>query len=319
MRKVILYIAVSLDGYIADSNGSVDWLSGQDEAAEMEDTFTPFFSCVDTIIMGRNTYHQVVTELSPDQWPYESVVTYVLTHHPDMDDTENIRFRNMDAIRLVEELKKQPGRDIWICGGAETACPLIANNQIDIYHIAVIPVLLGNGIRLFSFNGQKVELELIETKQYNGIMELVYQRRNHVLLRRLQNDDIERVMQIWLETNIQAHHYVDESYWKSQYDNVKQMISESEVYVCEKSGLIAGFIGLSDNYIAGLFVASDFQSQGIGKRLLDYVKEVKPELSLQVYQKNRNAIRFYLREGFVVESEAVDENTGECEYLMSMK
>lgn len=62
-----------------------------------------------------------------------------------------------------------------------------------------------------------------------------------------------------------------------------------------------------------------FREIFIGKRLLDYVKGVKPELSLQVYQKNRNAIRFYLREGFVVESEAVDENTGECEYLMSMK
>lgn len=319
MRKVILYIAVSLDGYIADSKGSVDWLSGHDETVELEDTFTSFFSSVDTVIMGRKIYHQITTELFPERWPYEKAVTYVLTHHPDTDDTENIRFRNMDAPRLVEELKRQPGKDIWICGGTETAGLLIANNLIDRYHLAVIPVLLGNGIRLFGFNGQKVELELIETKQYNGIMELVYRRRNHIILRRLQKDDIERVMQIWLETNIQAHHYIDESYWKAQYDNVKQMIPESEVYICEKSGQTAGFIGLSDNYIAGLFVASDFQSQGIGKRLLDYVKGVKPELSLQVYQKNRNAIRFYLREGFVVESEAVDENTGECEYLMSMK
>lgn len=319
MRKVVLYIAISLDGYIADSKGAVDWISGQDESADMEDTFTPFFSGVDTLIMGRKTYHQVVTELSPDQWPYEGVVTYVLTHYPDTDDTENIRFRNMDATRLVEELKQQPGQDIWICGGAELARQLISNNQIDLYHLAVIPVLLGNGIRLFNPNGQKLELELIGTKEYNGIMELEYRRRNDVILRRLQKDDIERVMQIWLKTNIQAHHYIDESYWKARYDNVKQMISESEVYVCEKSEQIIGFIGLSDNYIAGLFVASDFQSQGIGKRLLGYVKAFKPELSLQVYRKNRNAIRFYLKEGFVVESEAVDENTGEHEYMMSMK
>lgn len=177
MRKVILYIAVSLDGYIADNQGSVDWISGQDEAAEMEDTFTPFFSNIDTVIMGRKTYHQVVTELSPGQWPYEGAVTYVLTHHPDTEDADDIRFRNMDASSLVEELKKQPGKDIWICGGAETARQLISNNQIDLYHLAVIPVLLGSGIRLFSFNGQKVDLKLIGTKEYNGIIEMMYRRR----------------------------------------------------------------------------------------------------------------------------------------------
>ena len=126
-------------------------------------------------------------------------------------------------------------------------------------------------------------------------------------------------MQIWLKTNIQTHHYIDESYWKVQYGSVRQMIPESEVYVCEKSGLITGFIGLSGNYIAGLFVASVFQSQGIGKKLLDYVKKLKPDLVLQVYQKNRNAVRFYQRERFVIESETTDENTGEQEYIMSWR
>ena len=81
MRKVILYIAVSLDGYIADSEGSIEWISGQDKNVEMEDTFTPFFSGVDTVIMGKRTYDQIVTELSPDQWPYGEAMTYVLTHH----------------------------------------------------------------------------------------------------------------------------------------------------------------------------------------------------------------------------------------------
>lgn len=177
MRKVVLYIAVSLDGYIADSKGSVDWISGQDESTEMEDTFTPFFSGVDTVIMGRKTYYQVVRELSPGQWPYEGAVTYVLTHHPDTDDTEYIRFRNMDACRLVEDLKQQSGKDIWICGGAEIARQLIANNQIDRYHLAVIPVLLGSGIRLFDSTNQKINLEMVKTKKYNGIIEMVYMRR----------------------------------------------------------------------------------------------------------------------------------------------
>lgn len=177
MRKVILYIAVSLDGYIADDKGAIDWISGQDENVEMEDTFTPFFSGVDTVIMGRKTYNQIVTELSPDQWPYEGATTYVLTHHKETDDTENICFKNIDVYRLVEELKQKSGKDIWICGGADVAQQLISNNQIDIYHLAVIPVLLGNGIRLFGSTDRKINLEMIGTKEYNGIIEVVYSHK----------------------------------------------------------------------------------------------------------------------------------------------
>lgn len=138
---------------------------------ELEDTFTPFFSNVDTVIMGRNTYDQIVTELSPDQWPYEGATTYVLTHNSASDDTENIRFKNMDVCRLVEELKqKSGGKDIWICGGANVARQFIAENQIDIYYLALIPVILGSGIRLFGSSGRKIDLELTGTKEYNGTL-----------------------------------------------------------------------------------------------------------------------------------------------------
>ena len=161
MSKVILYIAVSIDGYIADDRGAVDWISEQDENAKMEDTFTPFFSGVDTVIMGRKTYNQIVTR------------------HGETDNAENIRFKNMDVCRLIEALKQESeGKDIWICGGAEVARQLISSNMIDTYHLAVIPVLLGNGIRLFGTTDRKIKLEMVGTKEYNGIIEMVYSRRN---------------------------------------------------------------------------------------------------------------------------------------------
>ncbi len=76
MRKVVLFIAMSLDGYIADRNGGVYWLSGEDENAENDDTYLSFVKDVDTVIMGWNTYHQVVEELSPSEWIYSDKLYY---------------------------------------------------------------------------------------------------------------------------------------------------------------------------------------------------------------------------------------------------
>lgn len=139
-----------------------------------------------------------------------------------------------------------------------------------------------------------------------------------ILVRQMCDKDVDRVMKIWLETNIRAHHFIPESYWRTQYENVKAMISDAEVYVCEKSEHIIGFIGLYQTYIVGLFVASDFQSQGIGTLLLHHVKALKPVLQLNVYQKNSKAVEFYRKQGFVIETESVDDNTGELEFRMRM-
>lgn len=177
MKQVILYIAMSLDGYIADEQGMVDWIQGQDAGAGADDTFTPFFVRTDTVVIGRRTFNQIVNVLSPGKWPYDGATTYVLTHRHDADDTHNIRFRDTDACRLVDELRQEAGRGIWICGGAEVAGKLIAADRIDIYHIAVIPVILGRGIRLFGCNAPTMELEMKGTRSYNGIVELVYQRK----------------------------------------------------------------------------------------------------------------------------------------------
>ena len=99
---------------------------------------------------------------------------------------------------------------------------------------------------------------------------------------------------------------------------VREMLPHAEIYVHENdcAKRVDGFIGLSDDCIEGIFVNGAVQSKGIGKQLLDRTKEVRSTLRLNVYQKNERAIRFYLREGFSVHSEAVDGNTGEAEFKM---
>ena len=121
---------------------------------------------------------------------------------------------------------------------------------------------------------------------------------------------------IWLETNIKTHDFIASNYWKEHYEIIKDMFLQAEVYVYEIEKEIMGFIGLDKEYIEGIFVLDQYQKRGIGKALLNHVKAKKEHLSLNVYQKNLNAILFYQREGFCIQYEDVDKNTGEKEYRM---
>lgn len=139
------------------------------------------------------------------------------------------------------------------------------------------------------------------------------------MIRQAKKQDIDRIMEIWLETNIQAHDFIDKNYWKNNFDAVKQMIPKAEVYVSEENGEIHGFAGLSEDYIAGIFVRKNMQSAGFGKRLLDYIKQKKDNLTLHVYEKNERAVRFYEREQFEIRQRQIDEDTGEAELLMQWR
>ena len=127
------------------------------------------------------------------------------------------------------------------------------------------------------------------------------------MIRKLQKVDINRVADIWLKTNLKAHFFISEQYWISNYEFVKEMLPQAEVYVYEDDKMIQGFVGLNDEYIEGIFVSDEMQSCGIGKLLLDYIKDKKERLQLNVYQKNARAISFYQREGFIIQCEGLDE------------
>lgn len=138
------------------------------------------------------------------------------------------------------------------------------------------------------------------------------------MIRKMEEKDIPDVLQIWLETNIRAHNFIEKEYWTGNYEMVKQILPEAEVYVYEdeKNGQIVGFIGMNNQYVEGLFVKESAQSRGIGKQLLDHAKSRKTELRLGVYQKNVRAMRFYLRENFLIQAEEMDKDTNEKEYIM---
>lgn len=137
------------------------------------------------------------------------------------------------------------------------------------------------------------------------------------MIRKFEEKDTERVMQIWLEVNIETHNFVLSNYWLSQYQSVQEQLLQADIYVYEQDKKIQGFVGMTDDYLAGIFVDKKCRSMGIGKGLLERVKENYPVFTLNVYQKNRRAVDFYLREGLSVVSEGFDEDTAETDYTMA--
>ncbi len=150
-------------------------------------------------------------------------------------------------------------------------------------------------------------------------IEINYKKEVVRMIRKLKEKDINIVMEIWLETNISAHNFISEEYWMNNYEFVKNELPKSEIYVYEERDNIYGFIGIINGYIEGIFVKEEHQSKGIGKKLLDYCKEKYPKLSLNVYEKNYNAIRFYNREKFKIIGKKIDSTTKEVEYDMEWK
>lgn len=123
-------------------------------------------------------------------------------------------------------------------------------------------------------------------------------------------------MSIWLQSNLKAHSFIAADYWQSHYEEVAEMLSSAQLLVAENDGRICGFIGMYNEMIAGLFVDEHYRGKGIGKMLLDTVKQMNYQLYLQVYKKNKRALHFYQRESFSIEKEQQDVASGEIEYVM---
>lgn len=135
------------------------------------------------------------------------------------------------------------------------------------------------------------------------------------MIRKFENDDLGAVVRLWLKTNKESHPFIDDSYWESHLEDVKVafMIAELYVYVDDD---ILGFIGMEDHYLAGIFIDSKAQSQGIGKALLDHVKALKSNIILKVYKDNTRAYNFYIKQGFKELETGIDEEVDAIEITM---
>lgn len=287
MREVDLFIAMSLDGYIADRTGGVSWLCGHDGSEEQGDGYDRFIAGVDTVLMGANTYRQITEELSPDAWPYDGLTTYVVTHRA-QPDREGVRFTDVPPAALIRQLRDSPGKNIWICGGMQFIRQLAREDLIDRYILTVIPTLLGGGIPLFGGTHRELPLMLLHTQTCNGMVELTYVRRNAgqppcrqtrytMNIRPYRAEDCPALAALFYQTvhtvnardytpaqlNAWADGQADLSAWDRSF-------REHITLVAEEDGVILGFGDLAlPGYLDRLYVRFDQQGRGVATALCD--------------------------------------------------
>lgn len=173
MRKISLFIAMSLDGYIAKPNDDLSFLKLVEKEGE-DYGYAEFTSKIDTIIIGRRTYDYVVKEIGATHYDNGQRDVYVITRTEKPQIGRTI-FYTGNITELVERLKAEPGKNIYCDGGAEVINELLKHALIDEFIISVIPVLLGNGTRLFKKDRPEQTLELIGTKTFDtGLTQLHY-------------------------------------------------------------------------------------------------------------------------------------------------
>ncbi|SCJ62916.1 Pyrimidine deaminase [uncultured Clostridium sp.] len=172
-RKIVLNLAISLDGYIASEDGGYDWIVG--DGSDKLDTkdkydFSKFLEGVDIVVMGKNCYDQNF------HLDYKEKTVYIATSQL-LDDYDNIRFINKDIVNVILEEKNKEGKDIFLFGGGKLVDSFIKANVIDEYIIGIIPIILGKGRSLFLENNPKIDLKLDEHIVDNGIVICRYSKR----------------------------------------------------------------------------------------------------------------------------------------------
>ncbi|WP_107688150.1 dihydrofolate reductase family protein [Neisseria wadsworthii] len=171
MNKVVLYISMSLDGYIAKPNDDLSFLSIVEQEGE-DYGFQDFILNVDTVIIGRKTYDWIMNVV--DEFPYKDKTTYVVTKTK-RPSIGNIHFYTQDLPSLVKKLKSESERYIYCDGGSQIVNELLKNDLLDEIIISVIPILVGNGTKLFNDNRPEKMLKLTNVTSYKtGLVQLHY-------------------------------------------------------------------------------------------------------------------------------------------------
>lgn len=177
MRRIILYIATSIDGYIATPDGGVEWLNEIPNPNKTDHGYNTLLDSIDVVLMGGRTYHEIIGY--GVAWPYKDKISYVVSRRDsNVTPNENVHFITEDIIARISELKAETGKDIWLVGGGELTTILLNANLIDEMRLCIAPVILGQGIPLFPNKPKESAWSLTGSQIYDtGIVITTYQKR----------------------------------------------------------------------------------------------------------------------------------------------
>jgi len=169
-RKLVLFIAQSLDGYIATKDDSLEWLFNVE--GEGDNGYSEFYDTVDTILLGKRTYDWIM-EHENGHFPYQNKQCYVFSRSS-IQDTEYVKFINEDIIHFTNHLKNQEGKNIWIVGGGDILQSFFKERLVDEFILTIAPRIIGEGIPLFKADDYQLSLSLKGTRTFNQFVELHY-------------------------------------------------------------------------------------------------------------------------------------------------
>ena len=177
MKEIRLFIATSLDGFIAREDGSLDWLVNIPNPSQTDHGYNEMIENTDVIVMGRKTYDEILG--FGIEWPYGNCKTFVVTRKQDfIPSTSNTFFLNKINDEIIKFLKDQSSKNIWLAGGGSLVTQFLNHGAIDEMTISIVPIVLGKGIRLFADEPSETQFETVKTELFDtGIVNLVYRKK----------------------------------------------------------------------------------------------------------------------------------------------
>ncbi|HAS40051.1 MAG TPA: dihydrofolate reductase [Microscillaceae bacterium] len=174
MKKVKLYIAASLDGFIARKDHSLDWLDALPNPEKTDYGYYAFYESIDTVLMGRSTY-EVILGFDVD-WPYPDAQTIIFSRSSEVNiTTPNTRLVNEDIKTYVTKLRQEKGKDIWLAGGGQLVTSFLNEGLIDEMIVSITPVILGEGVPLFAQTPKETKLKLTDAQHFgSGMVNVTY-------------------------------------------------------------------------------------------------------------------------------------------------
>lgn len=326
MRKIVYYVATSLDGFISGPNGDISAFAS---AGKGVDKYLSDLKDFDTVIMGRKTYEFGYNYgLVPGQPAYSGMTHYIFS---DSLKLENLH-PQVNIVKLglseIEDIQKKTGTDIYLCGGGQFAGWLLDNQKIDILKLKLNPILLGKGVKVFGNSDTRYQLNLLDTERYdNGLQIMTYQ----VLYNKaVESDSIQivpynknhrlQLLSVWEKSVAATHHFlkaadlaeIKEIVWSIDFNSIP-------VFCLLHNDSVIGFIGVVEKKVEMLFILPEFFGKRLGEKLMNFATTELHADEVDVNEQNINAVQFYKKSGFEIYDRTEKDGQGKDYPLLKMK